>query len=47
MFIPAILYFKSNTNSTLKVYQLLENEHQEFPILSGAPFHPWTEIIAL
>lgn len=45
MFIPAICYFKSTTNCTLKVYLLLENGHQEFPTLSRAPFHPWTEII--
>lgn len=43
----SIWYFKSTTNTTLKVCQLLENWCQEFLALTEAPFHPWTEIIFL
>lgn len=39
----SIQYFKSTTNTTLKVCQLLENWCQEFLTLTETPFHPWTE----
>lgn len=43
----SIQYFKSSTNTTLKVCQLLENWCQEFLTLTETPFHPWTEIVVL